>query len=164
MSEKQERTQQVVRSFRKVNRVMYQLLREEAELLDTTVVQILVLRVLFQNPNIGLNELAERLQLGNSTMSGVVDRLVSAGLIVRERSKEDRRSLTMRLTAEGEDKQNEAFGDDSLLVKRLSKILEIPREDLQYLLRIHEQIMEKLQSKEDQARNNNNEDPLASKV
>lgn len=145
MADTQEKTQQVVRSFRKVNRVLYQLLREEADLLDATVVQILVLRVLFQHPNIGLNELAERLQLGNSTMSGVVDRLVSAGLVVRERSQEDRRSLTMRLTSEGEKKQNEAFGDDSLLVKRLSKILEIPEEDLEHLLRIHEQIMEKLQ-------------------
>ncbi|HET7657363.1 MAG TPA: MarR family transcriptional regulator [Bacillales bacterium] len=149
MAKDLEKAQQVVRSFRKVNKALYRLLREEAEVLDATVVQILVLRVLSQNPNIGLNELAERLQLGNSTMSGVVDRLVSAGLVVRERSHEDRRSLTMRLTNEGKAKQNEAFGDDSFLVERLSRILEIPGEDLEHLLRIHDQILEKWRQGDD---------------
>jgi DNA-binding MarR family transcriptional regulator len=153
MNEAEKRTQAIMRSFRKVNRVMYRLLREEAELLDTTVVQLLVLRELDEGPNIGLSELAGRLQLGNSTMSGVVERLVSADLVVRERSSEDRRSLTMRLTPEGEEKKNEAFGERSLLVGKLERLLEIPQEDLRQLFRVHDLILEKLQPKGDETEN-----------
>lgn len=149
MASENEGVYQVMRSFRLVHRTLHQLLRQTADHLDTTVVQILVLRVLDKHPDIGLNELADRLQLGNSTMSGVVERLVSAGLVERKRSSADRRTLVMRLTSKGKAKKNEAFGEQSLLVKKLSKILELPGEDLEHLLRTHEQIIEKLQSEGD---------------
>ena len=135
-----------------LNRALYQLLREEADLLDSTVVQLLVLRMLSKKPNIGLSELAEALQLGNSTMSGVVDRLVSGGLVVRERSMSDRRLLTMRLTPEGKKKQKEAFEDGSFIMKRLSRVLEIPEEDLNNLFQLHEQILEKLGNEGDETK------------
>ncbi|HET7577661.1 MAG TPA: MarR family transcriptional regulator [Bacillales bacterium] len=150
MTPEQEKSYQVLRSFRRVNRVLYHLLRKAADDLDVTVVQIMVLHVLAEKPNIGLNELAERLQLGNSTMSGVVERLVSAGLIVRERSAEDRRSLVMRLTPEGKKKKKEAFGEGSYLVNRLSRVLEIPDKDLEHLFQTHQKIIEKLELEGDE--------------
>ncbi|HET7657661.1 MAG TPA: MarR family transcriptional regulator [Bacillales bacterium] len=147
MSREIEQVYQVMRSFREVNRTLHHLLRETADELDTTVVQIMVLKTLGQSPNIGLNELADHLQLGNSTMSGVVERLVSAGLIVRERSSKDRRSLTMRLTEKGEEIKQQAFGEDSSLVNNLANLLDIPQEDLDHLLQTHEKIIEKLAGK-----------------
>lgn len=148
MWQDKETLQRTITSFREVNRVLVQILREEAESLDLTAIQILVLRMLHYKPNIGLAELAESLQLGNSTMSGVVERLVSAELVVRERSSTDRRLLTMRLTPEGEAKQEEAFGEDSWMTKRLYSILEIPEKDLEHLFTTHNQILEKLQREE----------------
>ena len=148
MSQEHEMVQRVLRSLREVNRALFQLLREEADMLDVTPIQMMVLKILAQRPNIGLTELAESLQVGNSTMSGVVDRLVYAGLVVRERSTEDRRSLTMRLTPEGEAKQEAAFGEDSYIMKRLLKILEISKEDLEHLFDIHQRILEKIQERE----------------
>ena len=142
-----EKIHRIMRSFRKINRALYQLLRQEASALDLTVAQILALRALEKKPNIGLGELAEWLQVSNSTMSGIVERLVKAGLIIREHSEADRRTLTMRLTPKGEAKQQEAFGDHSLLVNRLSGLLEIPEKDLEHLLQVHQQILEILQRK-----------------
>jgi len=150
MVEKYEQIEGILHSFREVNRAVACLIREEADELDATVVQIMVLWILKKHPNIGLGELADHLQVTNSTMSGVVDRLVEAGLIVRERSDLDRRTVTMRLTPEGDKKQNEAFGENSLLTKRLFRILEVADEDLMHLLHTHTQLLEKLKGKGDE--------------
>lgn len=147
MSKEIEKVYQVIRSFRQVNRTLYGLLRETADDLDSTAVQLLVLKALETNPDIGLNELADNLQLGNSTMSGIVERLVSAGLVKRDRSSKDRRLLTMRLTQQGKDIKDQAFGEESALVSRLTYLLEIPEIELDHLLQTHKTIIEKLEGK-----------------
>ncbi|MFC4617592.1 MarR family winged helix-turn-helix transcriptional regulator [Camelliibacillus cellulosilyticus] len=144
-SSPRDEIQMILHSFREVNRAIYSLLREEADVLNLTPVQMMVIHALAKMPNIGLGELAKQLQLGMSTTSGVVERLVGAGLIVRERSTADRRLLTMRLTKEGEKKNNEAFQDDSILMKRLMRIAEINPSDLNHLYETHKKILEKLQ-------------------
>lgn len=138
--EERERIHQVIRSVRGLNKALYRLLREEAEIMDSTVMQLLVLRYLDKHPQIGLHELARALQLSNSTMSGVVDRMVSAGEIARERSSQDRRLLVMHLTVEGKEKKEAAFNEDSLVMKRLSGLLDLSEEELQQLFVINEKI------------------------
>jgi len=56
-----------------------------------------------------VTELAERLQLAQSTVTELVDRAVEAGLLVREQSADDRRVAYVRLTAEGEERLGTAF-------------------------------------------------------
>jgi MarR family transcriptional regulator, organic hydroperoxide resistance regulator len=148
MEGQREKTQQIMHSFRKVTWALYHLLREEAAVHQTTVVQLSVLRVLSKRPQMSLSELAKELLLSNSTMSGVIDRLVAGGLVNRDRAKDDRRSIVLKLTELGKEKQREAFGEHSSLAKKLSKILEIPEDDLQHLLRTHELIVEKLNQNE----------------
>ncbi|HET7627657.1 MAG TPA: MarR family transcriptional regulator [Bacillales bacterium] len=150
MGKERERIDEVLRSIRKLNRALFQLLREAADLSDATAVQLMVLKTLSKQPDISLSELADHLQLGNSTMSGVVERLVTSGLIVRERSKEDRRTIVMRLTEAGMAKQEEAFGEDAYLTKRLSKILELPDEQLVLLLDTHQQLITKLEQRDEE--------------
>lgn len=135
---------QIVRSFREVNRVLYLITREEADKLDLTMMQLFVLQSLKKKPDISLGELADLVQVGNSTMSGIVERLVKLGLITRQRSETDRRSLVMRLTPEGEEKQQATY---ILFKERLSPLLEIPEEDLNWLLQLHDQILNKIKIK-----------------
>ncbi|OPX43915.1 transcriptional regulator SlyA [Ruminiclostridium hungatei] len=52
-------------------------------------------------PNISLNELAEKLNLDNSTMSRTVNNLVNANLVNREIDSNDRRYITISLTDSG---------------------------------------------------------------
>jgi MarR family transcriptional regulator, organic hydroperoxide resistance regulator len=137
----------LLRSIREMNKIMFRMAREDASSIGITVVQLMVLYKLSKKPNIGLNELSDALQLTNSTMSGVVDRLVHAGLIKRERSEIDRRAIVLRLTEEGESTLSRLVGEHSRFIKRLQEALaEISEEDLQHLLRIHQQILSKFQS------------------
>jgi DNA-binding MarR family transcriptional regulator len=103
--------------------------------------QFKVLRTLQEEPNISLGELADRLQVGNSTMSGIVERLVKAGYLLRERSEDDRRTLLLRLTEEGKERQNQTY---DIFMKRMSKILEIPDKEIEQLLQLHQLIIEKI--------------------
>lgn len=66
-----------------------------------TPVQYAVLNVLWQRDAQSGAELGERLQLDSATMTGVLDRLVSAGLIERQADATDRRINRVVLTAPG---------------------------------------------------------------
>ena len=56
-----------------------------------------------------VTELAERMQLAQSTVTELVSRAEEAGLIAREQSREDARVAYLRLTAEGERRLELAF-------------------------------------------------------
>ncbi|HEY0737873.1 MAG TPA: MarR family transcriptional regulator [Herpetosiphonaceae bacterium] len=66
-----------------------------------TPVQYAVLNVLWQQDARSGAELGERLQLDSATMTGVLDRLVSAGLIERQADAADRRINRVVLTEAG---------------------------------------------------------------
>jgi MarR family transcriptional regulator, organic hydroperoxide resistance regulator len=137
------KVKKIMHSFREVNRGFYHLLNEPDQL-GITIMQLLVLRSLMEEPNICLGELAERLQVGKSTMSGIVERLVKAGFLIRERSENDRTTLTLRLTEEGKEKQKETH---NIFMEQMSKIVDIPDKDIKQLLQLHQLILEKLQPK-----------------
>jgi DNA-binding MarR family transcriptional regulator len=48
-----------------------------------------------------LSELSERIRAQNSTVTGIIDRMERENLVLRERSKEDRRVVYIRLTPKG---------------------------------------------------------------
>ena len=56
-----------------------------------------------------VTELAERMQLAQSTVTELVSRAEEAGLIAREQSRDDARVAYLRLTAEGERRLELAF-------------------------------------------------------
>jgi DNA-binding MarR family transcriptional regulator len=56
-----------------------------------------------------VTELAERLQLAQSTVTELVRRAEETGLVERERSSEDGRIAHLRLTAEGERRLAQSF-------------------------------------------------------
>ena len=57
--------------------------------------------MLEQIGDLSLSELSERIRAQNSTVTGIIDRMEREGLVVRERSKEDRRVVHIRLTPKG---------------------------------------------------------------
>ncbi|WDH97215.1 MarR family transcriptional regulator [Paenibacillus urinalis] len=86
---------QIFSSFRQVNQSFHRLFWKQEEEKEITRIQMLVLSILIEHPNIGLAELAELCHMGSSTTSGVVDRLVKAELVERGRCLHDRRSLEL---------------------------------------------------------------------
>ena len=67
-----------------------------------TYPQYLVMLVLWEHGEMPVKKLGEFLRLDSGTLSPLLKRLQSAGLVQRERSTQDERSVTVRLTAEGE--------------------------------------------------------------
>ncbi len=77
--------------------------KELARRADLTGPQLTVVKLLEQFGDISLSELSEKIRAQNSTVTGIIDRMEREGLVTRERSKEDRRVVYIRLTAKGRD-------------------------------------------------------------
>ena len=75
--------------------------KELARRADLTGPQLTVVKMLEQVGELSLSELSERIRAQNSTVTGIIDRMEREGLVVRERSKEDRRVVYIRLTPKG---------------------------------------------------------------
>jgi len=63
-----------------------------------TAPQGMVLGILSKEKRIKITELSSKLSLPNSTVSGLVDRLERQGMVVRERSEEDRRVVYVSIS------------------------------------------------------------------
>jgi DNA-binding MarR family transcriptional regulator len=136
--DEQQQILRIANSFRGVTQCFYQATRKDAEASGLTPIQFLVLRMLKQYPQIGLTELSDLMHKGASTTSGVVDRLVHAGLIIREKPETDKRAVILHLTPKGEDLLNRT---NERLMRRLSPLLQLSDDDVEHLLRIHQQII-----------------------
>ncbi|KUM94681.1 MarR family transcriptional regulator [Streptomyces cellostaticus] len=69
--------------------------------LGLTYPQYLVMLVLWEQGDLPVKKLGEHLRLDSGTLSPLVKRLEGAGLVRRERSAHDERSVQVRLTGEG---------------------------------------------------------------
>ena len=74
---------------------------EKLSVFDLTPVQYAVLYCLWENDKKSPKEIAERLKLENSTISGILERMEKKDLIIRMISKEDRRFIQIMLTEKG---------------------------------------------------------------
>jgi MarR family transcriptional regulator, organic hydroperoxide resistance regulator len=75
--------------------------KEMARRADLTGPQLTVVKMLEQIGDLSLSELSERIRAQNSTVTGIIDRMEREGLVTRERSREDRRVVFIRLTTKG---------------------------------------------------------------
>lgn len=80
-----------------MNKVYRKLLKE----LDITYPQYLVMLTLWENPSMSVSEIGERLYLDSATLTPLLKRLEAAGLVVRQRSREDERQVLITLTEQG---------------------------------------------------------------
>ncbi|WP_033827109.1 MarR family winged helix-turn-helix transcriptional regulator [Bacillus andreraoultii] len=132
---------EILNSFSGIYKLQRKILQKDAEKMGLTIVQLKALYKISNHPEIRLTDLADLMQLTNSTVSNLIDRLVEHGYVKRHIPKSNRRVITIRLSEKGENKIKEAIESESELVKKLDKIKQLPDEDIQYLLRIHKQIM-----------------------
>src|SRR5690348_16059971 len=77
------------------------LAREQCTRLGITATQLNVIKLLQTIGDLSLSQLSKRMAATNSTVTGIVDRMVAADLVAREQSPEDRRVWKIRLTAQG---------------------------------------------------------------
>lgn len=94
-------TGEILRAVRRIVRRVESHSREMEELLGVSTAQYLLLEAIAHDEASSQAELGERVDLAPSTMVGVTDRLVAAGLVERLRVPGDRRRYHVRLTERG---------------------------------------------------------------
>lgn len=139
---------EILESFSEINRAIYRIVKSDADRVGITVVQLKALHLISLNPNIGLGDLAEKLKLTNSTVSGVIDRLVHYNMVERVVPPENRRSVSIYLTDNGKGIL-EYFMSDSLLVRKLNQLFNMPKGDIEQLLQLHKNVLSILNFEEE---------------
>jgi len=89
----------------KVSRLIERELRERLRVeFDTTLPRFDVLAALYRaEKGLNMSELSGVLKVSNGNVTGIVDRLVGDGMIVRSPVEGDRRAMIVRLTEKGRD-------------------------------------------------------------
>ncbi|GAA0597143.1 MarR family transcriptional regulator [Streptomyces crystallinus] len=100
---------QVCFSLHAASRAFGGVYRDALKDLGLTYPQYLVMLVLWEHGPQPVKVIGERLRLDSGTLSPLLKRLEVAGLVARERSAEDERSVTVRLTEEGLDLRERAL-------------------------------------------------------
>lgn len=90
----------IMRLLRTTKKELSEYSFEKAKQFGCTGPQLFLILILYKNPGINLQELSERLGLSKSTVSGIVDRLVSQGDVTREIPSENRRSVRLFLSTD----------------------------------------------------------------
>jgi DNA-binding MarR family transcriptional regulator len=70
--------------------------------IDVTISQLKVIILLFISGPLRMGDIASELEVSLATATGVVDRLVERGMLIRDGDPEDRRVVLCRLSDEGE--------------------------------------------------------------
>lgn len=87
--------------------------------LGLTYPQYLVMLVLWESDGLGVGEIGDRLCLDSGTLSPLLRRLESAGLVTRRREPADERRVTVHLTPDGLALRARAADVPAALVARL---------------------------------------------
>jgi len=93
-----------------------------------TYPQYLVLLVLWETDNISVNVISHKLILNTNTVTPLLKRMESQGIISRERSDSDERKVIVHLTDKGKEMQVEASTIPQQLVDGLSSVSMTPEE------------------------------------
>ena len=87
--------------------------------LDLTYTQYITMMVMWEKEEVSSRDLAECLHLDYGTLTPVLKRLEQAGYITRERSAEDERLLTLKLTGEGRRLKDKAVHIPAEMAKKV---------------------------------------------
>lgn len=88
---------EIMISVKKIMMLIKRNLDQEFKTLGISESQGLIIRTLMEYGDMKVSDIAKRLDLSNSTVSGIVDRLVERGVVDRKRSEQDRRVVMISL-------------------------------------------------------------------
>jgi len=121
-----------------VGKAAQQVSRRAKELLapyGVTPVQYAVLKCLSETGGLSGVELGSRIVLDSASITGVVDRLVTLGLVLRRPSEEDRRIQQLYLSQKGVEQQSDLDAAMDLLNEEAANIIGKSRNTFPKLLR-----------------------------
>ena len=91
---------QVIRTLKQVMISMKKNIQSQYKAMNITGPQGMVVGTLAHCGEMKISDISAKLNLSNSTVSGILDRLEKQGIVERIRDKEDRRVVNVRVTPE----------------------------------------------------------------
>ena len=105
--------------FHRISRELTAAYRPLLADLGLTYPQYLVMLVLWEDDGLGVGEIGERLALDSGTLSPLLRRLESGGLVRRARDAVDERRVTIHLTPQGRELEQQAADVPAALASHL---------------------------------------------
>lgn len=102
-----------------VSRLITKAYKPFLDKMGITYPQYLVLMVLWENDNLTVNQITEKLLLNTNTLSPLLQRMEKMEIIERNRCVEDERCVIIKLTEKGKELKNQA----AVIPSELSKVL-----------------------------------------
>jgi DNA-binding MarR family transcriptional regulator len=96
-----DRIQQVIHLMRKLMQAGERYTKELNKKFSVSAPQVACLLALRDNGPISLSQIARKIMVESSTVTGIIDRLEQKGLVIRKRVSLDRRVITVELTDAG---------------------------------------------------------------
>ncbi|SHF39703.1 MarR family winged helix-turn-helix transcriptional regulator [Chryseobacterium vrystaatense] len=109
--------------------------------IDVTYPQYLVLMVLWENDGLGVSHIGEKLFLDSGTLTPLLKRLETKGIIDRKRKKEDERVVEVFLTEAGKQLQKKACEIPGKIQNKIG----VETEDLIHLKETIQKILNKIE-------------------
>jgi len=109
--------------------------------IDITYPQYLVMMVLWENDGLAVNHIGEKLFLDSGTLTPLLKRLETKGIISRKRKKEDERVVEVFLTESGRQLQQKACE----IPKKIQNKIGVETEDLLHLKETILKILNKIE-------------------
>lgn len=121
----------ILMDLRKITRAIDLNSKKLSSETSLTAPQVVSLIAVYHHEALTLAEIAEQVHLSSSTMVGIIDRLEAKNLVIRERSKTDRRQVLIRITDEGQKMAKKSpLPLQEKLIKSLSKLSEVQQRNL----------------------------------
>lgn len=102
-SDKAQLIERVLELEEKVYRALRPIVPKEWLSIDLTMPQLKVLLLLFTDGPTRMSVLASALSVSMTTTTGIIDRMVQHGLLVRDSDPEDRRAVVCKLSEKGQE-------------------------------------------------------------
>ena len=118
--------------------------KELAKRADLTGPQLTVVKLLEAFGDLSLSELSDKIRAQNSTVTGIIDRMERESLVSRERSKEDRRVVYIKLTPKGRELAREIPVEPMEVFK--SALETLSQQEMKDLLRIMTKVAKRVRT------------------
>lgn len=108
---------QICFPFYAASRLIIRAYQPHLDKLGITYPQYLVMLVLWEQDSLPVNDIAQKLILNTNTVTPLLKRMETIGLIQREKSKEDERKVLVTLTQQGKEMEAAAAGIPEALIQ-----------------------------------------------
>ncbi|TYB32612.1 MAG: MarR family transcriptional regulator [Flexistipes sinusarabici] len=109
MYDKEHLCMNLILNIRKINRLLDKYTKYLNQKYNITLPQLICLYEIKKEKSINLTELTRRVNLNNSAITGIIDRLELKGYVQRVKSGKDRRIINIELTEKGTDFVDRSF-------------------------------------------------------